>query len=255
MHILGCGALVTGGASGLGEATVRRLVAAGAHVTIADLNADRGAALAAELGDRARFVAVDVLSTEAVSAAVDATLTRAPLRIVVSCAGVGAGGRVVNRDGTPHDLDAFERTVRVYLVGTFNVMRLAAAAMAANDPLEDGERGVVVNTASAAAFEGKVGQAAYAAAKAGIVGLTLPAARDLSPLGIRVVAIAPGTFATPAMLMVPQAGLDKLVAESQFPKRLGHADEFAALVEHIATNVMLNGETIRLDGGLRFAPR
>jgi NAD(P)-dependent dehydrogenase (short-subunit alcohol dehydrogenase family) len=255
MELDGAGVIVTGGASGLGEGTVRRLHARGAHVVIADLNEERGGALDAELGGTAAFVRADVTSTEEVEEVVRVASSRGPLRVAVNCGGTGYGGRIVNRDGTPHPLEGFERTVATYLNGTFNVLRLAAARMAKEDPLEDDERGVVVMTASIAAFEGQIGQAAYSAAKGGIVGLTLPAARDLAVIGVRVVTIAPGTFATPAMAMMPEAGREHLAAMTPFPKRMGHPSEYAALVEHICTNPMLNGEVIRIDGATRFPPK
>jgi NAD(P)-dependent dehydrogenase (short-subunit alcohol dehydrogenase family) len=247
---------VTGGASGLGEATVRRLLASGAaNVTVADLNADRAAALLEELGPAASFVRADVTSTEEVEEVVRVARDRGPLRVAVSCAGMGAGGRVVDREGKPHSLEGFQKTIDTFLVGTFNVMRLCAAGMGQEEPLADGERGVIVNTASIAAFEGQIGQVAYSAAKGGVVGMTLPAARDLAVIGVRVVTIAPGTFATPAMMMMPEAGRDHLAAMTPFPKRMGHPSEYAALVEHICTNPMLNGEVIRIDGATRFPPK
>jgi NAD(P)-dependent dehydrogenase (short-subunit alcohol dehydrogenase family) len=248
-------ALVTGGASGLGEATVRRLVAAGARAVIVDQNGDKGAALAAELGEATRFVRADVTSPEQVAAAVDAAAALGPLRVAVSCAGVGWASRTVGKDGAPHDLDLFKTVVGINLIGTFNVLRLAAAAMAKLDALEDGERGVIVNTASVAAFDGQIGQAAYAASKAGVVGLTLPVARDLAAVGVRVLTIAPGTFDTPMLAMLPEPARQALAAGIPFPRRLGRPDDFAALVEHIARNAYLNGETIRLDGALRMPPK
>ena len=255
MQIGGSGALVAGGASGLGEATARRLHADGAHVVIADLNEEAGRALAGELGDRAVFVTTDVTDPDAVEAAVRAAgELPATLRIAVSCAGIGWAGRVVGRHGA-HGLEPFERVIRVNLIGTFNVMRLAAAAMAENEPTESGERGVCVNTASIAAFDGQIGQIAYSASKGAIVSMTLPAARDLAPLGVRVCAIAPGTFDTPLLGALPEDARETLRRVVPFPSRFGRPDEFAALVAHIVENEMLNGEVIRLDGALRMPPR
>jgi NAD(P)-dependent dehydrogenase (short-subunit alcohol dehydrogenase family) len=222
---------------------------------IADLNPDKGEALASELGDRARFVQADVTDEEAVGAAVDAAAEAdGGLRISVCCAGIGWAQRVSGRQG-PHDLTVFENVVRINLVGTFNVLRLAAAAMSGNDPDEGGERGVCVNTASTAAFDGQIGQVAYSASKGGIVGLTLPAARDLASRGIRVVTIAPGTFDTPLLAALPEDARQQLASQIPFPSRLGQPEEFAHLAAHVVENPMLNGETIRLDGALRMAPR
>jgi 3-hydroxyacyl-CoA dehydrogenase/3-hydroxy-2-methylbutyryl-CoA dehydrogenase len=255
MRIEGAGALVVGGASGLGEAAARALHERGAHVVVADLDADRGAALAAELGERASFVATDVTQAEQVEAAV-AAAAQPPggLRISVQCAGIGYAERVARARG-PHRLDAFERVVAVNLTGTFNALRLASAAMLANDPDEGGERGVCVNTASIAAYDGQIGQIAYAASKGGVVAMTLPAARDLAASGIRVCAIAPGLFDTPLLAGLPPEARAQLAAAIPFPPRLGRPPEFAELACHIVTNVMLNGEVIRLDGALRMAPR
>jgi len=255
MEINGSGAIVAGGASGLGEATARRLHADGAHVVIADLNQDRGLALAEELGDRVSFVHTDVADGDAVEAAVDAA-TRQPggLRISVCCAGIGGAQRVAGKDG-PHSLERFERIVRVNLFGTFNVLRLAANAMRANEPTATGERGVCVNTASIAAFDGQIGQIAYSASKGGIVGMTLPAARDLARPGIRVCTIAPGIFETPLLGDLSDETRSRLGEEIPFPSRLGRPDEFAALAAHIIGNEMLNGEVIRLDGALRMPPK
>jgi NAD(P)-dependent dehydrogenase (short-subunit alcohol dehydrogenase family) len=255
MRIEGAGALVVGGASGLGEAAARALHERGAHVVVADLDADRGAALAAELGERASFVATDVTQAEQVEAAV-AAAAQPPggLRISVQCAGIGYAERVARARG-PHRLDAFERVVAVNLTGTFNALRLASAAMLANDPDESGERGVCVNTASIAAYDGQIGQIAYAASKGGVVAMTLPAARDLAASGIRVCAIAPGLFDTPLLAGLPAEARAQLAAAIPFPPRLGRPPEFAELACHIVTNVMLNGEVIRLDGALRMAPR
>ena len=249
MDLNGQGALVAGGASGLGEATARELVARGASVTIADLNAERGEALAAELNGR--FVEADVTDEAAVSAAVQAA---EGLRLAVSCAGIGWAERTVKKDG-PAALLPFETVVRVNLIGTFNVLRLAAAAMAGNEPDAEGERGAVVMTASIAAFDGQIGQTAYAASKGGVAGLTLPAARDLARLGIRVCTIAPGLFDTPLLAGLPEESRQALGAQIPFPARLGRPDEYAKLACHIAENTMLNGEVLRLDGALRMPPR
>jgi 3-hydroxyacyl-CoA dehydrogenase / 3-hydroxy-2-methylbutyryl-CoA dehydrogenase len=252
VRIEGAGAIVAGGASGLGEATARALHERGADVTIADLNAEKGEALASELGERARFAPCDVTDEEQVRAAVAAAGDG--LRISVCCAGVGWAERTTSKRG-PHQLLPFETVLRVNLIGTFNVLRFAATAMNELEPLTDGERGVCVNTASIAAFDGQIGQIAYAASKGGIVGLTLPAARDLSSRGIRVNTIAPGTFDTPLLGALPQEAREELGRAIPFPQRLGDPAEFAALAVHIAENAMLNGETIRLDGALRMPPR
>jgi NAD(P)-dependent dehydrogenase (short-subunit alcohol dehydrogenase family) len=255
MQIEGSGALVAGGASGLGAATVRRLVAGGAHVVIADLNEDGGRALARELGDRATFVATNVTDEAAVAAAARAAAGQpVPLRIAVSCAGIGWATRVAGRRGA-HPLQPFETVIRVNLIGTFNVLRFAATAMLESEPTESGERGVCVNTASIAAFDGQIGQIAYSASKGGIVSMTLPAARDLAAVGIRVCAIAPGTFDTPLLAGLPEESREALAAAVPFPSRLGRSDEFAALAAHIVENEMLNGEVIRLDGALRMPPK
>jgi len=246
-------ALVTGGASGLGEATVRRLHAAGAAVVVADLDPARGSALVDELGERARFVRTDVRSPEEIAAAVEAARELGELRVAVTCAGVATPGRVVGRKG-PLDLDTFRTVVDINLVGSFNVLRLAAAAMADNEPV-DGDRGVVVMTASIAAYDGQVGQAAYAASKGGVVGLTLPTARDLADTAVRVMTIAPGTFATPMLAGLPEETRRVLEAQVPHPSRLGDPREYASLVAHVVDNPMLNGEVIRLDGALRMPPR
>lgn len=253
MRIEGAGALVTGGASGLGAATARTLCAAGAGVTVADRDEERGKATAAELG--ARFVRTDVTDTEDVRGAVEAAGERLPLRIAVNCAGIATASRVVARDGTPHDLDAFVRVLHVNLVGTFNVLRVVASSISRAEPDDDGERGVVVNTASIAAFEGQIGQIAYAASKGGVAAMTLPAARDLAPYGIRVCTIAPGTFETPMLATLSEPAREALAGNIPFPSRLGRPAEFAALVQHVCENRMLNGEVIRLDGALRMPPR
>ena len=246
-------ALVTGGASGLGEATTRRLREGGAAVVIVDLPSSPGAALAAELGDRVRFCAADVRDEIGVQAAIAAAQKLGDLRIVVNCAGVGTAGRVLGRKGVL-DLEAFRTVIDINLVGTFNVLRLAAAAMIENEPV-DGDRGVIVMTASVAAFEGQIGQAAYAASKGGVVALTLTAARDLADKLIRVATIAPGTFATPMLAGLPDEVTAALEAQVPHPARLGQPSEYASLVAHIVDNGMLNGEVIRLDGALRMPPR
>jgi NAD(P)-dependent dehydrogenase (short-subunit alcohol dehydrogenase family) len=245
----GIGALIAGGASGLGEATARELAARGARVTIADLNEERGAALASEVGGR--FVKADVTDEEQVRMAVDAA---GELRLAVSCAGIGLAERTVKKHG-PAALAPFERVVRVNLIGTYNVLRLAAASMAANVPDPEGERGVVVMTASIAAFDGQIGQTAYSASKGGVVGMTLPAARDLARPGIRVCTIAPGLFDTPLLADLPEESRRALGEQIPFPPRLGRPDEYARLACQIAENGMLNGEVVRLDGALRMAPR
>ena len=256
MDLDGRSAVVTGGAGGLGGATVRRLVEVGVGVAIFDRDVDRGAALAKELGDSVVAVGGDVNDDADVAGAIDAARSVGTFSLVVNVAGGGVGGgRTVGRDGTPHDKGAFVGTMEMNAFGTFNVTRLAAAAMAANEPDEHGQRGVVVNTASIAGLEGQTGQLAYAAAKAAILGMTLPLARDLAALGIRVCAIAPGTMGTPIMLGVPEQLKDQLVASIVFPKRMGRPEEFALLVESIARNPYLNGENIRLDGALRFPPK
>ncbi len=245
-------AIVVGGASGLGEATVRALHERGAKVTIADVNADKGAELAAELG--LEFVSCDVREEGQVEAAVAAAAAGGPLRIAICCAGTGWAQKVASSKG-PHPLLPFETIISINLIGTFNVLRYAATAMIATDPLEDGERGVCVNTASIAAFDGQVGQIAYSASKGGVVGMTLPAARDLSQYGIRVNTIAPGLFDTPLLGALPEEARQKLGAGVPYPQRLGTPAEYAALACHIVENRMLNGETIRLDGALRMPPR
>jgi NAD(P)-dependent dehydrogenase (short-subunit alcohol dehydrogenase family) len=255
MKIEGAGALVSGGASGLGEAAARRLHAAGADVVVADLNAQKGEALASELGERASFVEANVLEAEQVQAAVDAAAALdGGLRISVCCAGIGWAQRTASKQG-PHDLEVFSNVVKVNLIGSFNVLRLAATAMSGNEPDGGGERGVCVNTASIAAFDGQIGQVAYAASKGGIVGMTLPAARDLAGRGIRVVTIAPGLFDTPLLAALPEDARHALGEGVPFPRRLGEPAEYAQLAQQIAENPMLNGETIRLDGALRMPPK
>ena len=249
-------AVVSGGASGLGEATTRALAARGVAVTVLDLQADRGAALAAELGGHTTFVRADVTDEDSVRAAVEHAAGKdRPLRVAVNCAGIGWAGRVLARDGSPHELAPFTRTVLVNLVGTFNVLRLAAAAMARTEPGEDGERGVIVNTASIAAYDGQIGQTAYAASKGGIVGLTLPAARDLAAVGVRVCTIAPGLVDTPLLAGLPEEARTNLAAGIPFPRRLGRPADFAQLALDIVEHGYLNGEVIRMDGALRMAPR
>jgi NAD(P)-dependent dehydrogenase (short-subunit alcohol dehydrogenase family) len=255
MLIEGSGAMVTGGASGLGEATVRRLAEAGAAVVICDLDRDRGEALAAELGPMVRFVACDVTDPEQAAAAVSLAASDVALRVAINCAGIGDAARTIARTGAPHDHARFQRVIGINLTGTFNTMVHAAAAMAANQPLDDGERGVIVNTASIAAFDGQIGQLAYAASKGGVVSMTLPAARDLSSVGIRVCAIAPGMMDTPLLRLLPDDARQALGAGVPFPKRLGRPSDFAALVVHIVENPYLNGEVIRLDGAFRMPPR
>jgi NAD(P)-dependent dehydrogenase (short-subunit alcohol dehydrogenase family) len=255
MEIDGRTFLVTGGGSGLGEATARKLVEGGAAVILADVNAERGKAVAEELGGRARFVKTDVTSEPDVREAVAAAIsTFGDLHGAVSCAGIGPPAKVVGKDG-PHPLDLFEKVVRVNLIGTFNTLRLVAEALIHNEPDEEGERGVIINTASVAAFEGQIGQAAYAASKGGVVGLTLPAARELARHGIRVVTIAPGLFDTPLMAGLPEKARQSLGEQVPFPPRLGRPEEYAALAAHIVENTMINGEVIRLDGAIRMQPR
>ena len=255
MNISGRTFLVTGGASGLGAATARRLVAAGGNAAISDTNAELGGRLAAELGSAAAFFHADVTDESQVGAAVAGARKRfGELHGAVSCAGIAPGERILGRSG-PHRLDSFRRAIEINLTGTFNVLRLAAQAMADNDPDAEGERGVIINTASVAAFEGQIGQAAYSASKAGVAGLTLPAARELARLGIRVMAIAPGIFETPMVDAFTPELKQSLASQIPFPPRLGRPDEFAALVEHIIVNTMLNGEVIRLDGAVRMAAK
>jgi len=256
MRIEGKTFLVTGGASGLGGAAARTLAAAGGHVVILDVNAEAGQRIIAELGPRrAHFVRTDVTSeAEVKKAVVAATECFGGLHGAVNAAGIGTAEKVLGKTG-PHPLDLFEKTVRVNLVGTFNVIRLAAAAMAAAEPTETGERGVIVNTASVAAFDGQIGQAAYSASKGGIVGMTLPIARELARSGIRVMTVAPGIFDTPLLAGLPEAARVSLGQQVPFPSRLGRPEEYAALVRHIVENEMLNGEVIRLDGALRMAPK
>jgi len=250
----GISAVVTGGASGLGLATARRLLDAGASVVLADLPASAGADVAAELGDQARFVAADVRSEDDMTAVYDVAETFGPLRTVVHCAGRGGAVRLVERDGSPGSLETYVDVVTINLIGSFNVLRLAAARMAKNDP-KDGDRGVCVLTASVAAYEGQIGQIPYASSKAGIVGMTLVAARDLARKAIRVCTIAPGTFDTPLLARLSDEVRGSLAEAVPHPSRLGLPDEFASLAMHIVENPMLNGETIRLDGAIRMPPR
>ena len=256
MEIQGVGAVVTGGASGLGEATARALAARGARVAILDLGRSKGKEVAASLGGDAFFGEADVTDEAAVTAVLDEAASRfGGLHACINCAGIGSAARTVDKDGRPFDLRIFKKTVEVNLIGTFNVLRLAASHMAMNAPNAGGERGVIVNTASVAAFDGQIGQAAYSASKAGVVGMTLPIARDLAKLGIRVCTIAPGLFETPMLMMMPEAGRQALAATIPFPPRLGHPPEYASLVVEIVANGMLNGETIRLDGAVRMPPK
>jgi NAD(P)-dependent dehydrogenase (short-subunit alcohol dehydrogenase family) len=256
VNLEGRSAIVTGGAGGLGSATVRRLVDAGMRVTIFDWNGDGAAALAKELGDATLAVGGDASDDDAVAEAIGSARSQGVLSVLANVGGGGVGGgRTVARDGTPHDKAAFVKTMEMNVVATFNTTRLVAADMASNEPDEEGQRGVVVNTGSIAGLEGQAGQLAYGAAKAAILGMTLPLARDLAPLGIRVCGIAPGTMGTPLMLSVGDELKARLVETIQFPKRMGKPEEFALLVESIARNPYLNGENIRLDGALRFPPK
>jgi NAD(P)-dependent dehydrogenase (short-subunit alcohol dehydrogenase family) len=253
MDVRGMAAVVTGAGSGLGEATARALAAAGARVAVLDVNAGSAAAVAGEIGGIG--LACDVSDADGAAAALaEAAAAHGPARILVNCAGIAVSRKVLTRDG-PHDLAEFARAITVNLVGTFNMIRLMAAAAATLDPLPTGERGVIVNTASIAAFDGQIGQAAYAASKAGVAGMTLPIARELAANAIRVCTIAPGLFGTPMLRGLPEPVQKSLAASVPFPRRLGDPAEYAALVLHICQNVMLNGETIRLDGALRMAPR
>jgi NAD(P)-dependent dehydrogenase (short-subunit alcohol dehydrogenase family) len=254
MDIHGQAALVTGGASGLGAATARELARQGAKVAVLDRNAEGAAAVAAEVGGIG--IACDICDTGSVLAALEAARAlHGPARLLLNVAGIGSAKRIVGKDGSPAPLEDFERVVRINLIGTYNITRLAVAEMVQLEPLQDGERGVVVNTASVAAFDGQVGQEAYSASKGGIVGMTLPLARDLAQFGVRVCTIAPGLFLTPLMAELPQAVQDSLAASIPFPRRLGKPEEFAELAAGIIRNLSLNGEVIRLDGALRMAPR
>jgi NAD(P)-dependent dehydrogenase (short-subunit alcohol dehydrogenase family) len=255
MRLQGNTFLVTGGGSGLGAACAREFTGAGASVVLADINPETGEKLAAELGERARFAKTDVTDEQSVQQAIAlAKEAFGGLRGVVNCAGVGIAARTLGKSG-PHPLDPFIKVIQVNLIGTFNVIRLAAAAMSENQPDAEGERGVIVNTASVAAFDGQIGQAAYSASKGGVVGMTLPIARDLSSLGIRVCTIAPGIFDTPMLAALPETARQSLGQQVPFPPRLGRPAEYAALARHIIENTMLNGEVIRLDGAIRMAPK
>jgi NAD(P)-dependent dehydrogenase (short-subunit alcohol dehydrogenase family) len=256
MEIRGSTAVVTGGGSGLGEATAREIVARGGRVLVLDLGRSNGPEVAKSLGPAALFAEADVANEAQVAAALDRALAElGPLRAVVNCAGIGTPGRVVDKQGEPLALARFAKVIEVNLIGTFNVIRLAAARMLANAPSAGGERGAIVNTASIAAFDGQIGQAAYSASKGGVVGMTLSLARDLAGAGIRVCTIAPGLFATPMLMGLPQPAREALAASIPFPPRLGDPSEYAALACHILENAMLNGEVIRLDGALRMQPR
>ena len=248
-------AVITGGGSGLGEATAREFAAGGAKVVILDLANSPGPKVAESFGDRGLFTPADVASAgETEQAIANAAARFGTVHIAVNCAGIGRASRTISKDG-PHPLDLFNKVVQVNLIGTFNVIRLAAAQMAKNSPNQGGERGVIINTASIAAYDGQIGQAAYSASKGGVVGMTLPIARDLASFGIRVCTIAPGTFDTPMLALLPENSRKALGAAIPFPSRLGQPVEYAALARHIVENAMLNGETIRLDGALRMAPR
>jgi len=254
MQIQGNAAVVTGAGSGLGEAVARELARQGAKVTVLDVNAEGAARVAADIGGLG--IRCDITNTDQINAALDqAEAAHGPARILMNIAGIGGAKRVIGRDGSPAPLEDFERTIRVNLIGTYNMVRLNAARIAKLDPLEDNERGVMVCTASVAAFDGQIGQEAYAASKGGIVGMTLPLARDMAQWGIRICTIAPGLFLTPLMKELPDEVQANLAASIPFPKRLGKPEEFASLAAHIVTNTHLNGETIRLDGALRMAPR
>ena len=254
MDIAGKSFIVTGGASGLGEGTARMLVREGGKVVIADLQADKGEALAAELGPSATFVRCDVSQEADGRAAVAAAQGLGKLMGLVNCAGIAPAVKTVGKDGA-HSLDTFTKVITINLIGSFNMIRLAAEAMCRNEPESTGERGVLINTASVAAYDGQIGQAAYAASKGGVVGMTLPIARDLARNGIRVMTIAPGIFGTPMLFSMPQEVQDALAASVPFPSRLGKPEDYAKLVQQIVTNDMLNGEVIRLDGAIRMAPK
>jgi len=246
--------IVTGGASGLGGAASRMLAASGGHVVIADVQTEKGQALARDLGPTARFVECDVTREDHARSAVAAATSMGPLRGLISCAGIAIGEKTVGKDG-PHALATFARVIGINLIGTFNMIRVVADAMSRQEPTADAERGVLINTASVAAYDGQIGQAAYAASKGGVVGMTLPIARDLARQGIRCMTIAPGLFATPMLLGMPPEVQEALGKQPPFPTRLGQPDEYAALAKHIIENVMLNGETIRLDGAIRLPPK
>ena len=256
MEMKDCAAVVTGGASGLGEATVRRVITKGGRAAILDFDADRGERLAAELGRAAIFCKTDVTDEASVQAAMDKTVAAFDgIQVAVNCAGVGTPKKVIGRDGSPIPIDFFNKVIQINLVGTMNVVRLAAVRMLKNAPNADGEKGVVINVASVAAFEGQIGQAAYSASKAGVVGMTLPLAREFADCGIRVNTIAPGIFMTPMVAGLPQKAQAALAGMMPFPKRLGHPSEFAMLAAQIVENPMINGETIRLDAAIRMAAK
>lgn len=255
MEINGSSAIITGGASGLGEATARKLATEGVRVTVFDRNEDRAKEVVAEIGGSANYVAGDVTDPDDCQRAVDQAADGGNLRIAVNCAGTGWVGRVINRDGSPHDLAPFKFIQDLNVIGTFNVMTKAASTMSTVEPQANGERGVIVNTASVAAFDGQIGQLAYSASKGAVVGMTLPAARDLAVVGIRVLAIAPGLFDTPLLAMLPNEARDALAQSVNFPKRLGNPAEYGELVAHIVTNSYMNAEVIRLDGGIRMPPK
>jgi NAD(P)-dependent dehydrogenase (short-subunit alcohol dehydrogenase family) len=253
VQIAGSSAIVTGGASGLGAATARRLAGSGAHVVVLDIQDEAGDRLAGELGGA--FVHADVREADEVQVAVDAAYEMAPLRVLVNCAGIGPPQRTINRDGTPHDLDHWNAVIGINLTGTFNCIRLAAARMVDNEPIADEQRGAIVNTASVAAYDGQIGQAAYSASKGGIVGMTLPIARDLSSRGIRVNTIAPGIIDTPLLAGLPEDARTSLGQQVLNPKRLGTPDEYAELAMLLIAHDYMNAETIRMDGGIRMAPK
>ncbi len=255
MDIRGFSAVVSGGASGLGAATARKIVEAGGLVTILDRDGEKAKALASELGGCTDYVVADVSDENEVQAAIDVALGHGPLRAVINCAGIGIAERTIGRDGTPHSLAAFERIIKVNLIGTFNLLRLGASAINKSEPLEFGERGVIINTASIAAYDGQIGQLAYSASKGAIVGMTLPAARDLSAAGIRVVTIAPGIMDTPLLGQLPDQIREMLASGVPFPHRLGVPDDFASMAMEIIRNGYLNGEVVRLDGALRMPPK
>ena len=255
MKIKGKTVMVTGGSSGLGAASVERLHEAGANVVIADVNRQAGETLCGKLDERVAFAEIDLTAPGAVQSAVDLCLSRfGAVHVLVNCAGTGWAQKTVGKEG-PHDLDTFMKVIRLNLVGSFDAIRLTAFRMQDNEPGEEGERGVIVNTASAAAFDGQVGQVAYAASKGGVVGMTLVVARDLARAGIRCCTIAPGLFTTPLTSLMPQEARDRLIEQTPFPNRFGQADEFAMMVQQIVENPFLNGETIRLDGALRMGVR
>jgi NAD(P)-dependent dehydrogenase (short-subunit alcohol dehydrogenase family) len=255
MQLAGHTYLITGGSSGLGAGCAQQFADVGANVVIADVNADAGWALADQIGERARFAQTDVTDEGSVQAAIDLAVKEfGGLNGLVNCAGIAVAALTVRRS-VPHDLDSFSRVIQVNLIGTFNAIRLAAAVMIGNEPNDGGERGVIINTASVAAFDGQIGQAAYSASKGGVVGMTLPIAREMARYGIRVVTIAPGLFDTPMMAGLPEAARESLAGQVPFPSRFGQPAEYAALAQHIIENPMLNGEVIRLDGAIRMAPR